>query len=74
MPPKKNLRVLVHPDYLEDVAAAGFKDVQIMSEELQGYDLIFGPSCWRVTPYLTKFIKNAKTAIANTKKRRARKK
>lgn len=74
MPPKKNLRVLVHPDFLEDAVAAGYKDAEVMPPEIQEYDLIFGPSCWRVTQHLTKFIKNAKVAATNTKKRRAKKK
>lgn len=72
MPRKKNLRVLVHPDFADE-AKETFEDVTVMEDEL-AYDLILGPNCWRVTSDLAKFCTAIKAAFTNTKLRRAKKK
>jgi hypothetical protein len=70
---KKILKVLVHPSVDIESAELSGHDVEVMERDIAEYDLILGPNCWRVTTFLTKFIKNAVTAAKNTKVRRPRK-
>jgi hypothetical protein len=81
MATKDKLKVLVHSSLIgqteiQALEVAGhevFASYEAEGMVLDEFDLVLGPNCWRVTPDLVKFTKNAVTAAKNTKKRRAKK-
>ena len=66
----KPLRILAHKSILcEELNEAKAKGntVDLFPEELEGYDVIFGPNVWRMVEGLERLIPVALTAARNVK-------